>query len=788
MDVSPADPPVMAMDLSKGYSVPPLTFSHTEVIDLAQKPEWYHRTDLPSPFRPRASSSYNSVPTRLHPEPSGPPPHLDLDQRSESIGNYINASVTRGLDLYCDGVHGNLWHPGFYGSNQTGGPDPESSGGEESDSGSDVIFLVSSAKEPLLCASLSPEGSSLEAGSGCCQLAPHLSSPSPDSSYSEDSSDSSVDIPVHHTRPIVLLSDLKAVFSRPADSPDVSSDDSDVIEVSVTKEKEEGLPFPPPPQGGGDTAPARGIRRSARFRKSLSEASSPCRAFRHRLRRRAKNDAVGIYNESCDSDDVLDHAVRLSSDEANEPATNQFQADGRSQPRPKALQSLGCKGKTPLAVSTTKRFRKQKRKTLSEHRPQSKPAKPVRRRRKKRRSQTGGSVHFSPREPEIQLRYANVKEKKDRRSGGFSPFIHMEATLCTVVNCQEEAVSVRRGQQTASTPRPGYVPNTSCFQLSRFGSDRPLARLLCCLCGQTANAMGLGDLHGPYRATGLAVDLQGPYQATGPDVDLQGPSQATVPDVDLQGPYRATGPDVDLQGPSRATGPDVDLQGPSQATSPSVDPHGPSWATGPSVDIQDPYRATGQAVDLQGPSRITSPSVDPQGRSWATSPSMDLQGPSLATSPSVDPQGLSWATGPAVDLQAPYRSTCPAVDWQRQQQNQAECLHVNGYAVKSTGPPPEAPGLQECWIHEDCGVWSAGVFLVRGKLYGLEEAAQLAQQTTCSVCQQSGAIMGCFQKGCPRNYHFRCAVQSGCVLNEDNFSVRCPGHKNKLLTVSRHHR
>lgn len=115
----------------------------------------------------------------------------------------------------------------------------------------------------------------------------------------------------------------------------------------------------------------------------------------------------------------------------------------------------------------------------------------------------------------------------------------------------------------------------------------------------------------------------------------------------------------------------------------------------------------------------------------------------------------------------------------------------------------------------------------------------------CSACQQTGAIMGCFQKGCPRSYHYRCATQSGtvwntgpkhlsaigivivcfilvflvfeslpvylkcrslthraslrcqshstwnlwwtfwsvcfsgCVLNEDNFSIRCPEHKVK---------
>uniref|UniRef100_A0A8C9SHD1 Uncharacterized protein n=1 Tax=Scleropages formosus TaxID=113540 RepID=A0A8C9SHD1_SCLFO len=44
--------------------------------------------------------------------------------------------------------------------------------------------------------------------------------------------------------------------------------------------------------------------------------------------------------------------------------------------------------------------------------------------------------------------------------------------------------------------------------------------------------------------------------------------------------------------------------------------------------------------------------------------------------------------------------------------------------------PPVVPlDTNEYWVHEDCGIWSAGVFLVKGKLYGLEEAVRLAQET-----------------------------------------------------------
>lgn len=35
----------------------------------------------------------------------------------------------------------------------------------------------------------------------------------------------------------------------------------------------------------------------------------------------------------------------------------------------------------------------------------------------------------------------------------------------------------------------------------------------------------------------------------------------------------------------------------------------------------------------------------------------------------------------------------------------------------------------ERWVHEDCSIWSAGVFLIKGRLYGLEEAIRLADET-----------------------------------------------------------
>ncbi|KFO78879.1 Retinoic acid-induced protein 1, partial [Cuculus canorus] len=97
---------------------------------------------------------------------------------------------------------------------------------------------------------------------------------------------------------------------------------------------------------------------------------------------------------------------------------------------------------------------------------------------------------------------------------------------------------------------------------------------------------------------------------------------------------------------------------------------------------------------------------------------------------------------------------------------------------KAESLPQELAGdTQEHWLHEACAVWTAGVFLVAGKLYGLQEALKAAADLKCSSCQQAGATVGCCQKGCPHTYHYACAIDTGCLLSEESFSLKCPKHK-----------
>ncbi|XP_036408876.1 uncharacterized protein LOC118794722 [Megalops cyprinoides] len=302
------------------------------------------------------------------------------------------------------------------------------------------------------------------------------------------------------------------------------------------------------------------------------------------------------------------------------------------------------------------------------------PGGPAKNKKRKKRGQGGQSSMFSPKEPEIKLKYATYREeKREARADAFAPYVRLdggEFSTCTVVNYPEEENGRKKGSRCPAGPgsATGAVPTTSCLQLGRLDAEgRRQREQVCCLCGHSANVMDLGDLHGPYRPHG-----------------------------------RRAGPGA----PSIRHGPE-DNEACSDSDSSC---YGRGWKPGA---VQEVVARHGQVSDAGSP-----------------------QSPAA----------------------------------KRRRLNPGD---------QSDTPTP--PANTEFWVHEDCGVWSAGVFLVRGKLYGLEEAIRLAQETVCSACHGLGATLGCFFKGCPSKYHYSCAVQSDCMLNEDNFTMKCPKHKNKSL-------
>ncbi|KAL0984016.1 hypothetical protein UPYG_G00135930 [Umbra pygmaea] len=340
----------------------------------------------------------------------------------------------------------------------------------------------------------------------------------------------------------------------------------------------------------------------------------------------------------------------------------------------------------------------------------TKPTKAPASKKKRKKPRPCQSSMFSPKEPEIRLRYVSYKEeKKDVRGDTFSPFIHVErkpcatsTAKCTVINYPEEAKPNHKkgvGQhQTGGCGSfvTGAVPSTSCLQLGRISTQSKYhSPLVCCLCGCSANAMDLGDLHGPYYPEGYRPSSKAP------------------------------------------------------ASSPGL-----------TQEVGEEFSDSDSSCSARGRGRKCA---RPPGVPWPQKPG-----------PRLNQEGLlgRWTSNGAPSDSPPAKRA--------RTHARAEVGVPSGAAVEDWYSAPVVP-LEQCeyWLHEDCGVWAAGVFLVKGRIYGLEEAVMVAQERMCSRCHKPGATLGCVLKGCQNKYHYRCCLQSECVLNEENFSMKCNKHKNK---------
>lgn len=82
----------------------------------------------------------------------------------------------------------------------------------------------------------------------------------------------------------------------------------------------------------------------------------------------------------------------------------------------------------------------------------------------------------------------------------------------------------------------------------------------------------------------------------------------------------------------------------------------------------------------------------------------------------------------------------------------------------------------EVWAHEDCIVWSPGVYLVGAKIVGLEEAVWTASNVACARCANKGANICCLKRGCTNVMHLGCAYLAHWKLDDENYKSFCSEH------------
>ncbi|XP_060101324.1 transcription factor 20 isoform X2 [Heteronotia binoei] len=335
-----------------------------------------------------------------------------------------------------------------------------------------------------------------------------------------------------------------------------------------------------------------------------------------------------------------------------------------------------------------------------------------------------------PQEPEIKLKYATQPvDKTDTKNKSFFPYIHVVnkceiGAVCTIINAEEEEqnklVRGRKGQRS-STPPPSNV-ESKVLPTSSFMLQGPVVT--------ESSVMGqlVCCLCGKWASYRNMGDLFGPFYPQD--------YAATLPKNPP--PKRATEMQnkVKVRHKSASNGSKTDTEEDEEEQQQQKEQR--------SLPAHPRFKRRHRSEDCTGASRSLS-------RGAACKKATTEGGSVGEKTPSDSKPSMSISEGgPELELQI-----------------------------------PELPlDSNEFWVHEGCILWANGIYLVCGRLYGLQGAVEIAKEMKCSHCQEAGATLGCYNKGCSFRYHYPCAIDADCLLNEENFSVRCPKHKNKMMKGS----
>lgn len=371
----------------------------------------------------------------------------------------------------------------------------------------------------------------------------------------------------------------------------------------------------------------------------------------------------------------------------------------------------------------------------------------------------------------------------DKQNNAFSPYIHVErkiadlGAVCTIVNAEEEKLKSGKGsgaggsstdtlsnlaqmvkrdkdmarvrensvteqadsalQTGKALPSSGYVlPGPVVSESSHTG------RLLCCLCQKWANYKHLGDLYGPYYPSEYASKLPRSH----PQIKqiLSHPGVSTSGVNLISNSAESTSSDTQLLDSSNVkSSTDSDCTA-SHATNP----------TSPATTVGTASPAAGEEMPSLS-YKTASATINRRVHNWELT-----QESSTVTEQQKPPELQNEVTG---DLkpQSQHQQLDDAQQWPQHRKLTShprfKRRHKSGEDLPRTipsnnkaslpfqPPPPSLDSLgplaqlaqlpqvpldpEELWVHEGCITWASGVFLVNGKLYGLQETLDGARET-----------------------------------------------------------
>lgn len=356
----------------------------------------------------------------------------------------------------------------------------------------------------------------------------------------------------------------------------------------------------------------------------------------------------------------------------------------------------------------------------------------------------------------------NAGTFQDTRKNTFSPYVHVEmkiteiGAVCTVVNSEDEKLKgggknggsgvdgtsnvslvsqmVRKerevermqekgiDEQNDSVIQSGKTIPTSGYVLQGpvISETGHTGRLLCCLCQKWANYKNLGDLYGPFYPADYAAkfpknqpqirQILSNTGAANPESNISSVStELTVPDI--QSVYLPDSSLADTSSVSQApnpVSPGLSENLPCLSTTTTKAPE-QSWNLMPEVALitLDPPELENELTQRRQ-QKADDMQQRPQHRKLTSHPRFKRRHKSSEDLPRTIPINSK--------ASLPFQPPPPSLD--------------------SLGPLAQLAQLpmvlldpMELWVHESCIVWTSGVYLVNGRLYGLQEALDGARET-----------------------------------------------------------
>jgi lysine-specific histone demethylase 1 len=104
--------------------------------------------------------------------------------------------------------------------------------------------------------------------------------------------------------------------------------------------------------------------------------------------------------------------------------------------------------------------------------------------------------------------------------------------------------------------------------------------------------------------------------------------------------------------------------------------------------------------------------------------------------------------------------------------------HHSGTTVREGTLLAFARGTRQVVVHNACAEWSPEVEVMEEQWKNVVPCVNRAQRFLCSLCERTGASIGCSNGACHAQYHFRCAEDTGWRFETQGKEFFCGRHRS----------